>query len=97
MVPEWETALLILKTTQMLANLVVMAIYPKIYLLLFFPHLVMLYYKRVSVFQACNTNNSFSLFFSALYYSHFIKHSQSLRKVNHLTTDLAHKSTQQSY
>lgn len=35
-------------------------------------HVVILYCEWVSFLQACNTNNSFSLFFSALYYSHFI-------------------------
>lgn len=86
---EWKTALLILKTTEMSAN-----VSPNVFVMII-SHLVMLYCQRIPFFpQSCNTDSSFPLFFSALYYSHFIKHVQSLRIVNHPTTDLAVESTQ---
>lgn len=86
-VSEWKTAVLILKTTELPANLDLTDVCPLIYLLLFFPHLVMLYCEKDKLV----TQIILSHCFSVLCYSHFIKHSQSLRIVHHPTTDLAHR------
>lgn len=58
---------------------------PPIYLLLVLPRLVMLYCEKV-FFKPVTQIILFHCF-SALYYSHFIKHSPSLRIVHHYTTD----------